>query len=184
MRSAPSRSKVFCDDFLHRYSGDVWFSTSQQVSGQLLVAIIIIVAVTVCETRTRFSPSTVPFNIYNFRSDAIRSKVAISKEIARNRTRRQAIYSSRWSAFSLDHILYNQQLDVVVVQCNQHHREKRHRGSALFSTLYKPIANNNTYLLNVVDYNFIVGIIRIINHKKILVESIIFAYLISLDLYS
>lgn len=183
-RSAPMRGEAFSDEFLRQNYGDVWFIISQQVAGQLLVSIVLIVAVTVCDARIRTLPSFVPFNTCTIRSSAIHSRVTNLREIYMCRRRNKAINSSRWSASSLDQFIYNQQLDVVVVQCNQHHREKRHRSSTLFSTIHDTIAYSNTYLLNVVDPNFTVGIVRIVINKKILAESIIFAYLISLDLYS
>lgn len=185
LHSAPMGSNIFNDDFSCE---DTMFvsTTSQQLFGQLLVAIIIIVAVTVCEKRTRYLPSIVSFQVYNIRGHAIRIHVATLRKISVSSRSKAINISHRWGAFSHDYILYNQQqLGVVDVQCKQHHREiQRHRNSTYFKTLYKTFTKSNSYLINVVDYTFIVGIVRIINNKKVLVESIIFAYLISLDLYS
>lgn len=195
LRSARSRlrSEAFLDDLFSRYcGGDVLRFVAQDdrpVAGQLLVTAFIIVAVTVCDLRTRTTLSSfVPFSICDI-------KVKRMKEIFVKRYEEilQAIYNNSrwWSAFSLDEFIYNQQqqqqqqqLDVVFVQCNQHHRESHHRGSTHFITFYKTIAFDSNQLLNVVDFHFTVGNIRIVQNKKILVESIIFAYLISLDLYS
>lgn len=183
-RSAPMRSEAFSDEFLRQNYGNVWFIISQQVAGQLLITIVLIVAVTVCEARIRTLPSFVPLKSCTIRSGAIHSIVTNLKEISMCSRRNKAINNSRWSALFLDQFIYNQQLDVVVVQCNQHHREKRRRSSTVFSTLHDTVAYSYTYLLDVVDSNFTVGIVRIVSNKKILAECIIFAYLISLDLYS
>lgn len=193
LRSARSRlrSEAFLDDLFSRYcGGDVLRFVAQDdrpVAGQLLVTVFIIVAVTVCDLRTRTLSSFVPFSICDI-------KVKRMKEIFVKKYEEilQAIYNNSrwWSAFSLDELIYNQQqqqqqqLDVVFVQCNQHHRESHHRGSTHFITFYKTIAFDSNQLLSVVDFHFTVGDIRIVQNKKILVESIIFAYLISLDLYS
>lgn len=190
------RSEAFLDDLFSRYcGGDVLRFVAQDdrsVTGQLLVTAFIIVAVTVCDLRTRTLPSFVPFSICDI-------KVKRMKEIFVKKYEEilQAIYNNSrwWSAFSLYELIYNQQqqhqhqqqqqqLDVVFVQCNQHHRESHHRGSTHFITFYKTIAFDSNQLLSVVDFHFTVGNIRIVQSKKILVESIIFAYLISLDLYS
>lgn len=197
------------DEFLRRVC-DIWFAILRR-SQQLIVVSVIIVAVTVCDLRTRILPifpSSSSFNgINNTRSrrSSINSSSskqmnmmrAIRSEDRRATTRQAIIYKSnkhsRWTALnSLGQFLYNQQKlnhVVVVVQCNQHHREMRHRGRTLFSIIplvYKLIANNSyTYLLSVVDSKqHTVGIARIVHSKKILVECFIFAYLISLDLYS
>lgn len=169
---------------------------------------VIIVAVTVCDLRTRILPifPSSSFNGINNtrprRSSVNNSRKQMNMRAIRNEdrkanTRQAIIYKinnhSRWTALnSLGQFLYNQQKlnhVVVVVQCNQHHREMRHRGRTLFSIIplvYKIIANNSyTYLLSVVDSKqHTVGIPRIVHSKKILVECFIFAYLISLDLYS
>lgn len=181
------RSEAFLDDFPSRYcDDDVRFvADNPPVTGQLLVTVVIIVvAVTVCDLRTRTLSSFVPFSICDI-------KVKRMKEISVKKCKEiiQAIYNNSrwWSAFSLDQLIYNQQqqqLDVVFVQCNQHHRESHHRGSTHFNTFYKTIAFDSNQLLSVVDFHFNVGNIRIVQNKKILVESIIFAYLISLDSYS
>lgn len=178
LHSASVRGEAFIDDFLHRYCGDAWFTISQQVAGQFLVAIVLIVAVTVCDARTRALPSFVTFNTFNILgSDSVCNKVTNFKERSMDSKHRQAICNLRWSAISQDQFLF--------YQCNLHHREKRHRSSIHFSTLSKSIAKNNIYLLNViVGFHSPVDSKMIVNHKKILVESIIFAYLISLDLYS
>lgn len=181
------RSEAFLDDFPSRYcDDDVRFvADNPPVTGQLLVTVVIIVAVTVCDLRTRTLSSFVPFSII------CDIKVKRMKEISVKKCKEiiQAIYNNSrwWSAFSLDQLIYNQQqqqLDVVFVQCNQHHRESHHRGSTHFNTFYKTIAFDSNQLLSVVDFHFNVGNIQIVQNKKILVESIIFAYLISLDLYS
>lgn len=197
------RSSAFLDDFLlSRCCGDDvgWFVADdhhQSVAGQLLVTIAIIAAVTVSaivDVHITQSLSTfVPFNISNIFSAANRGKQNNGmKEISVKKYKElQAIYSNSrwWSTFSLDQFIYNQQqhkqLDVVVVQCNQHHRESHHQGSTHFKALYRTIAIDSNQLLNVVDFNFTnIRNARIAQTKKILVESIIFAYLISLDLYS
>lgn len=189
LRSAPRlRSEAFLDDFFSRYCGDDvrFVADDQPVTVQLLVTAVIIVAVTVCDMRTRTLSSFVPFSICDI-------KVERMKEISLKKYKEiiQAIYNSSrwWSAFSLDQLICNQQqqqqqLDVVYGQCNQHHRENHHRGSTHFNTFYKTIAFDGNQLLSVVDFHFTVGNIRFVQNKKILVESIIFAYLISLDLYS
>lgn len=199
------RSSAFLDDFLlSRCCGDDvgWFAADdhhyQSVAGQLLVTIAIIAAVTVSAIvdvhNTQSLSTFVPFNISNIFSAASRGKqnngmreISVKKKYKEL----QAIYSNSrwWSTFSLDQFIYNQQqhkqLDVAVVQCNQHHRESHHQGSTHFKTLYRTIAIDSNQLLNVVDFNFtIIRNARIAQTKKILVESIIFAYLISLDLYS
>lgn len=195
------RSSAFLDDFLlSRCCGDDvgWFVADdhhQSVAGQLLVTIAIIAAVTVSAIvdvhKTQSLSTFVPFNISNILSAASRGKQNNGmREISVKKYKElQAIYSRWWSTFSLDQFIYNQQqhkqLDVVVVQCNQHHRESHHRGSTHFKTLYRTIAIESNQLLNVVDFNFTnIRNARIAQTKKILVESIIFAYLISLDLYS
>lgn len=208
-RSASSppfwREALSDDEFLRRVC-DIWFAILRR-SQQLIVVSVIIVAVTVCDLRTRilpFFPSSLN-GINNTRPR--RSSINSSKQMNMMRairiedrganTRQAIIYKtynrSRWTALiSLGQFLYNQQKlnhVVVVVQCNQHHREMRHRGRTLFSIIplvYKIIANNSyTYLLSVVDSKqHTVGIARIVHSKKILVECFIFAYLISLDLYS
>lgn len=187
LRSAPRlRGEAFLDDFFSRYcSDDVRFvADDQPVTVQLLVTVVIIIAVTGCDMRARTLSSFVPFSICDIKVERMKEiSVKLYKEII------QAIYNSSrwWSAFSLDQLIYNQQqqqLDVVYVQCNQHHRESHHRGSTHFNTFYKTIAFDSKQLLSVVDFQFTVGNIRIVQNKKILVESIIFAYLISLDLYS
>lgn len=200
------RCSAFLDDFLlSRCCGDDvdWFAADdhhhQSVAGQLLVTIAIIAAVTVSAIvdvhNTQSLSTFVPFNISNIFSAASRGKqnngmreISVKKKYKEL----QAIYSNSrwWSTFSLDQFIYNQQqqhkqLDVVVVQCNQHHRESHHQGSTHFKTLYRTIAIDINQLLNVVDFNFNnIRNARIAQTKKILVESIIFAYLISLDLYS
>lgn len=193
MRSAPrERSEAFPDDFFSRYCGDDvrFFADNLPVAGQLLVTVIIIVAVTVYGVRTtRTQSSFVPFSFSNIKVERVKeSSVKKFKELM------QAIYNNSrwWSVVSLEPSTYNQpkqqqqqeQLDVVIVQCNQHHRESHHQGSTRFNTFYKTIAFDSNQLLSVVDFHFTVGNIRIVQNKKILVESIIFAYLISLDLYS
>lgn len=191
LRSASRlRSAAFLDDFFSRYCGDdVRFISDYQpvTTVQLLVTAVIIIAVTVCDLRTRTLSSFVPFSIYDIKKEKMKEiSVKKFKEIL------QAIYNNSrwWSAFSLDQLIYNQQkqqqqqLDVVFVQCNQHHRESHHRGSTHFNTFYKTIAFDSNQLLSVVDFHFTVANIRIVQNKKILIESIIFAYLISLDLYS
>lgn len=198
------RSSAFLDDFLlSRCCGDDvgWLVADdyhQSVAGQLLVTIAIIAAVTVSAIidvhNTQSLSTFVPFNISNIFSAASRGKqnngmreISVKKKYKEL----QAIYSNSrwWSTFSLDQFIYNQQqhkqLDVVVVQCNQHHRESHHQGSTHFKTLYRTIAIDSNQLLNVVDFNFTnIRNARIAQTKKILVENIIFAYLISLDLYS
>lgn len=160
---------------------------------------VIIVAVTVCDLRTRILP-ILPSSSFNGKRNNTRPRRSSIRAEDRGAKPRQAIiYKSnnhcRWTAaYSLGQFLYSQQKlnhVVVVVQCNQHHREMRHRGRTLFSIIplvYKLFANNNnsyTYLLSVVDSNqHTAGIARIVHSKKILVECFIFAYLISLDLYS
>lgn len=213
-RSASSPSfwrEAFSDDdeFLRRVC-DIWFAILRR-SQQLIVVSIIIVAVTVCDLRTRILPiypsSSSSFNGINNTRPRRSSINNSSKQMNMMRairirdrgakTRQAIIYKinnhCRWNALnSLGQFLYNQQKlnhVVVVVQCNQHHREMRHRGRTLFSIIplvYKIIANNSyTYLLSVVDpKQHTVGIARIVQSKKILVECFIFAYLISLDLYS
>lgn len=193
LRSAPRlRSAAFLDDFFSRYCGDdvrVVVDDQSVTIVQLLVTAAIIIAVTVCDMRTRTLSSFVPFSIYDIKVEKMKEiSVKKYKEII------QAIYNNSrwWSAFSLDQLLYNQQIeqqqqqqvDVVFVQCNQHHRESHHRGSTHFNTFYKTIAFDNNQLLSVVDFHFTVDTIRIVQNKKILIESIIFAYLISLNLYS
>lgn len=195
------------DEFLRRVC-DIWFAILRR-SQQLIVVSVIIVAVTVCDLRTRILPifPSSSFNgINNSRprrssinrsSKQMNTMRAIRNEDQGAKTRQAIIYNiynhSRWTALiSLGQFFYNlQKLNhvVVVVQCNQHHREMRHRGRTLFSIIplvYKIIANNSyTYLLSVVDSKqHTVGIARIVHSKKILVECFIFAYLISLDLYS
>lgn len=195
------------DEFLRRVC-DIWFAFLRR-SQQLIVVSVIIVAVTVCDLRTRILPifPSSSFNGINNTRPRRSSINSSSKQMNtmraihikdRGATTRQAIIyktnnRSRWTALnSLGQFLYNQQKlnhVVVVVQCNQHHREMRHRGRTLFSIIplvYKIIANNSyTYLLSVVDSKqHTVGIARIVHSKKILVECFIFAYLISLDLYS
>lgn len=187
---------------------DIWFAILRR-SQQLIVVSVITVAVTVCDLRTRILPifPSSSFNGINNtrprRSSISSSKQmnmyvrAIRSEDRGANTRQAIIYKtynhSRWTALnSLGQFLYNQQKlnhVVVVVQCNQHHREMCHRGRTLFSIIplvYKIIASNSyTYLLSVVDSKqHTVGIARIVHSKKILVECFIFAYLISLDLYS
>lgn len=197
------RSSAFLDDFLlSRCCGDDvgWLVADdhhQSVAGQLLVTIAIIAAVTVSAIvdvhKTQSLSTFVPFNISNILSAASHGKQNNGmREISVKKYKElQAIYSNSrwWSTFSLDQFIYNQQqhkqLDVVVVQCNQHHRESHHQGSTHFKTLYRTIAIESQQLLNVVDFNFTnIRNARIAQTKKILVESIIFAYLISLDLYS
>lgn len=196
------------DEFLRRVC-DIWFAILRR-SQQLAVVSVIIVAVTVCDLRTRILPiyhpsSSSSFNgINNTRprrssisnnSKQMKTMRAIRSEDRGATTRQAIIYNNRsgWTALnSLGQFLHNQQMlnhVVVVVQCNQHHRERRHRGRTLFSIIplvYKIIANNSyIYLLSVVDSKqHTVGIARIVHSKKILVECFIFAYLISLDLYS
>lgn len=162
------------------------------VAGQLLVTITIIVAVTVFDMRSQSLLAFVPINISNIFSVANHGEQNAKKEITVKKYKElQAIYSNSrwWNMFSLDQFIYNQQqhkqLDVVVVQCNQHHREIHHQVSTRFKILYKTIAIEGNQLINVVDFNFINNCnTPIVQIKKILVESIIFAYLISLDLYS
>lgn len=143
--------------------------------------------------QSQSQPAFVPINFSNIFSVAYYDTQNARKEKSKKKYRDiQAIYSNSrwWSVFSLDKFIYNQQqhkqlVDVVVVQCNQHHREIHHPGSTLFKILYKTIAIDGNQLFNVVDFNFINScIILIMQIKKILVESIIFAYLISLNLYS
>lgn len=194
------------DEFLRRVC-DIWFAILRR-SQQLAVVSVIILAVTVCDLRTRilpiYHPPSSSFNGIN-NTRPRRSSISKSKQMKtmrairsedRGATTRQAIIynnRSRWTALnSLGQFLHNQQMlnhVVVVVQCNQHHRERRHRGRTLFNIIplvYKIIANiSYTYLLSVVDSKqHTVGIARIVHSKKILVECFIFAYLISLDLYS
>lgn len=198
-RSASWWREALSDDFFRRVCGDVWLAILRRshptnVAGQqLIVACVIIVAVTVCDLRTRILPlfptsTTFNGNYNNYNNNNPR---AIRSDRGAN-TRQAIIYNpSRWDAAqSLGQFLYNQQkLDhVVVVQCNQHHREMRHRGSTLILLVYKIItmanSNSHTYLLSVVDSKLTAGIARIVHSKKILTECFIFAYLISLDLYS
>lgn len=183
------RSDASSDDFSSRYcsSDDRRFLVDDKpVAGLLLVAVFFIAVMIVRKKRTRTLSSIVRFSICNI-------KVERMKEISvhRNKDKIQAIYNNNrwWNAFSLDQLIYNQQqqqeqLDVVFVQCNQHHRESHHRDSTRIENFYKTIAFDNNQLLSVVDFHFNVGNIRFVQNKKILVENIIFAYLISLDLYS
>lgn len=189
----PLWSKAFSDDSSGPHSGDFWFYNNQTAvtGGQILLAITIIVAVTVCDScASHLSPSLISFNIYNTKisSDTIRKRNTVLKKDSIKNNRRQTIIGVigdyRWSTLSLELFNYNQQVkDVVVIQYNQHHREKHRRSSTLLSTLYIKMANNNgiSYPLNVVEFNFIV---RIAISKMVLVDNIIFSYLISLDLYS
>lgn len=187
----PLWSNAFSDDLSGPRSGNFWFYNNQTAvtGGQILLAITIIVAVTVCDSCTSLlSPSLISSNIYyTISSDSIRRWNAVLKKDS-IKNRRQIIIGVigdyRWSTLSLELFIYNQQVkDVVVIQYNQHHREKHRRSSTLFSTLYIKMANNNgiSYPLNVVEFNFIV---RIAISKMVLVDNIIFSYLISLDLYS
>lgn len=187
------------DEFLRRVCGGGGghpFIAAQQ----LIVVSVIIVAVTVCDLRTRILPifptTTTTQTTSSFNGPPRRSSTR-AEDRGAAKPRQAIIYKtnqrSRWTAvYSLGQFLYSQQRlnhVVVVVQCNQHHREMRHRGRTLLSIIplvYKIIANNSyTYLLSVVDSKqHPVGIARIVHSKKILVECFIFAYLISLDLYS
>lgn len=181
------------DEFLRRVCVGHPFIASQQ----LIVVSVIIVAVTVCDLRTRILP-IFPSSSFNGKRYNTRPRRSSIRAEDRGAKPRQAIIykpnnPSRWTAvYSLGQFRYNQpKLNhvVVVVQCNQHHREMRHRGRTLFSIIplvYNLIANNSyTYLLSVVDsQQRTAGIARIVHSKKILVECFIFAYLISLDLYS
>lgn len=189
------QSNAFPDDFFSRCCSDnSRFGIDLTITVQLLVSIIaIIAAVTVCDVlHFQYRSSFVPFNISNILSVANRDKQNGTKEISVEKFKElQAISSNRrwWSTFSLDQFSYRQQQhkqqDVVIVQCNQHHRENHHQGIKQFKILYKTIANENNQLLNVVDYSFTnILNIRIAQTKKVLVENIIFVFLISLDMYS
>lgn len=206
--SAPSWSEALGDDYLcrsHRRSRHL--SPFTAGTWQLIVAVgVSIAAVTVCDLRTRVLSFFLPsFNIRRVDIATRREMNAAVLVGCRKRRKQAVIYSSnnnnRWSASSLGQSFYNnnnynqQELNVVVVvQCNnQHHREMRHHGSTSFSTIHSygrlivaaAVRNSyNTYLLSAVDYHFIVDVIRMFHNKKILAESFIFAYLISLDLYS
>lgn len=188
------------DEFLRRVCGG---GGQPFIAGQQLIVVsVIIVAVTVCDLRTRILPifqtTTTATSSFNGNTTRPPRRGSIRAEDCGAAKPRQAIIyktnqHSRWTAvYSLGQFRYSQQKlnhVVVVVQCNQHHRELRHRGRTLFSIIplvYKIIANNSyTYLLSVVDSRqHTVGIARIVHSKKILVECFIFAYLISLDLYS
>lgn len=189
------------DEFLRRVCGG---GGHPFIAGQQLIVVsVIIVAVTVCDLRTRFLPifpttTTTTTSSFNGNNTGPPRRSSIRAEDRGTAKPRQAIIykanqHSRWTAlYSLGQFLYSQQKlnhVVVVVQCNQHHREMRHRGRTLISVIplvYKIIANHSyTYLLSVVDSKQrTVGIARIVHSKKILAECFIFAYLISLDLYS
>lgn len=190
------QSEAFIDDFFSRCCGDDvrFVADDLPASIQLLVTVVFIVTVSVCYLRTQTLSFSVLFSICDI-------KMERAKEISLKKYKKiiQAIYNNSgwWSAFSLEKLIYNQQhkqqqqqhqqqqLDVVLVQCkNQHHRESHHRSSTHFNNFYKTFAFDSNQLLSVVESHFTVGNTRIMHSKKILVENIIFAYLISLDLYS
>lgn len=143
--------------------------------------------------RSQSQSAFVPINFSNILSVAYYDKQNAWKENSKKKYKHlQAIYSNSrwWSMFSLDQFIYNQQqhkqlVDLVVVRCNQHHREIHHPDSTYFKILYNTIAIEGNQLINVVDFTFINSCnTLIVQIKKILVDSIIFAYLISLNLYS
>lgn len=186
------QSEAFIDDFFSRCCGDDarFVADDLPASVLLLVTVVFIVTVSVCDLHTRTLSSSVLFSICDIKVERVK-EISLKKY----KEKIQAIYNNSrwWSAFSLEKLLYNQQhkkqqqqqLDVVFVQCNnQHHRESHHRGSTHFNYFYKTFAFDSNQLHSVVDFHFTVGNIRIMHSKKILVENIIFAYLISLDLYS
>lgn len=189
------QSNAFPDDLFSRCCSDnSRFGVDLTITVQLLVSIIaIIAAITVCDMLLFQSISSfVPFNISNISSVAYRDKQNGTKEISVKKYKElQAIFSNRrwWSTFSLDQFSYRQQQhkqqNVVIVQRNQHHRESHHQSIKQFKILYKTIANKSNQLLNVVDYIFTnIHNTRIAQTKKVLVENIIFVFLISLDMYS